>query len=236
MRIGTWNLERGGKSRRAREAQGFAISDVEADALVLTEPGSDYRAGPGVVTSPVAREGKRGLEPWVAIVGPNVEPIAYEIPFTRMAAAARCTVGGRTVILYGSVLPWLSVVHHAPELVLPGETALRTFVRTLNAQVEDVRQLQTQHGADVMWAGDFNQSLVGSLEGGSRERRKVLKDALVRLGFVAWNEQAAHAQAELCAFDLICGSAAIVEEQQGRIDPRHDGVTMSDHAGYWVDV
>ena len=48
--------------------------------------------------------------------------------------------------------------------------------------------------------------------------------------------EAAHAQSGLCSVDLICGPAACPPTAQGRIDPARAGVTLSDHAGYWVEI
>ena len=39
MRVATWNLERGGKTRAARRAQEEALRELERDVLVVTEPG-----------------------------------------------------------------------------------------------------------------------------------------------------------------------------------------------------
>jgi hypothetical protein len=56
------------------------------------------------------------------------------------------------------------------------------------------------------------------------------------LGLVAWNAKADHAVPEMSAIDLICGPTELVIRSQGRINPVCEGVRMSDHAGYWVDV
>ena len=75
MRIATWNLERGGKTRAARIAQDDTIRDLAADVFVLTEPGPSFDTGPGVVTSPRRRTNRNGHESWIAIIGDAVEPV-----------------------------------------------------------------------------------------------------------------------------------------------------------------
>jgi hypothetical protein len=66
--------------------------------------------------------------------------------------------------------------------------------------------------------------------------RVALNKCLAELGFVAWNGEADHARENLRAIDLICGPKGQTTLAQGRIDPTRDGVRMSDHAGYWVDL
>lgn len=236
MKIATWNLERG-PSHKAQRAQKAVLDSLGADVLVLTEPPTSYRSGPFVVASPREREGRRGAESWVAIVGKSeVRAAEIDIPFERMAAAACATVDGRKVIIYGAVLPWNSIRSHAPELVPAGESASDTFVRVLREQVADIELLRRRYKPDVIsWAGDFNQTVTGANHSGSRANRTALTDALRDLGFKAWNEDAPHAQVGLKAIDLICGPQDQRPVLQGRIDPvAPDGVVMSDHAGYWV--
>lgn len=154
-----------------------------------------------------------------------------------MAVAARATVGGAAVIVYGAVLPWLAVAKHAPDVVRPGEDSMAAFVRVLAEQVEDIRLRQRMHPNEmVVWAGDFNQTLAGPLWGGSRTRRERLASALTSIGYAAWNEHAPHAMAGMSAVDLVCGPAECLPNRQGRIDRMRGAVTMSDHAGYWVDI
>ena len=165
-----------------------------------------------------------------------VEQIPLAIPYERLAVAARVMVRSEPLVLYCSVLPWLAITNHAPYLVRPGESALGVFERVLGEQVEDVKRLRREHGEPVIWAGDFNQTLEGKTQGGSAARRVLLQSALDALGYSAWNASAAHATTGLRAVDLICGSRERVVVAQGRIDPERDGVVMSDHAGYWVEI
>jgi hypothetical protein len=234
MRIATWNLERGGKTHAARAALAVALDELHADVTVFTEPGSRFKSGPGVVTSPPTRPRSPGPEPWIAIVGEGVESV-LDIPYERLAMAARITVGGRAVIVYGTVLPWLTVAHHARRVVLACETSFDTFVRVLHEQVNDIEELRRLHGVPVIWAGDFNQSVTGTISGGSLARRQVLAGALDNLGMTAWNGEEQHALKGLRAVE-ICGPRDIVPVSVSRIDPTRDGVTMTDHAGYCVEL
>ena len=235
MRIATWNLERGGRTRAVRRAQEEAIRDVAADVLALTEPDPSLRERPGVITSPPRRRGPRVEEAWAGIVGESSERVGSDLPYERMAVAARVDRGPESFLVYCSVLPWLSITAHAPELLRPGETSLAAFERVLREQVADIAELRRRHGIPVIWAGDFNQSLAGPVRGGATVRRELLADALASLGLTAWNGTAAHASSDLCAVDLICGPEGRRIEAHGRIDPRRGDIVMSDHAGYWVD-
>jgi endonuclease/exonuclease/phosphatase family metal-dependent hydrolase len=220
MRIATWNLERGGRSRAARPAQEETLRALSADVVVLTEPPAAYRSGPGIVTSPALRSGVEGRESWVAIVGAAVEPIPLEVPYERLAVAARIAVGGRS---------------HAPEIVRDGEEFSGVFSRVLESQRADLSKLRA-NGEPVVWAGDFNQSVAGPNQGGSKVGRAALNKCLADLDLVAWNSHADHGRGSLRAVDLICGPKAQAILAQGRIDPTRNGVRMSDHAGYWVDL
>ena len=233
MRIATWNLERG-RTKAAVAAQHVVLREVGANVAVLTEPPRTYVSEPGCVVSPALRDGPGGLESWIAIVGPAVEPCELEIPYEHLAVAARVP-GDPSVIIYGTVLPWLAVCRHAPYLVRPGEGYADVFARILDAQRRDLARLGSQ--ADILvWAGDFNQSLDGPVRGASQKGREAVQACLDELGLTAWNATAPHAREGLCAIDLICGPAEHIPRAQGRIPPEHDDVRMSDHAGYWVDL
>ena len=119
-----------------------------------------------------------------------------------------------------------------PELVREGEDSLATFTRILAEQASDILELRRRYDEPVVWVGDSNQSL----SGGSQVRRALLIETLASLGMTAWNGEAAHAASGLCSVDLICGRDARAVEAHGRIDPTRSGVTMSDHAGYWVEL
>jgi endonuclease/exonuclease/phosphatase family metal-dependent hydrolase len=182
------------------------------------------------------REGPRGTESWVAIFAAKVERLPLTIPYERLAVAARVTLGERTVIVYGAELPWLAVTSHAPYVVQPGETSLDVFQRVLAEQAADVAELCRLYEAPVVWAGDFNQTLIGGHQGGSAVRRAALESMLAKLNFAAWNAGAAHARPGMRAVDLICGPESITATAQGRIDPVSDGIEMSDHAGCWIEI
>lgn len=81
-----------------------------------------------------------------------------------------------------------------------------------------------------------NQTLDGPLSGGSRVRRAMLAEALASIGYAAWNADDDHAIRTMRPIDLICGPRDTPILARGRIDPKRGSITMSDHAGYWVDL
>lgn len=240
MRVGTWNLERGGKSLKVAASQREVLDAHGADIYVITEsPISLSVPGPGVVTSVPQLEGPRGPEVWVSIIGGNVEPLDIPRTFGMLSTAAQASVGDRHVVVYGSVLPWLQAATQAPELRdHVGESSAEMFARYLSAQVEDVRALcEAYRGSLIVWAGDFNQTLVGPNYGGSRTNRSLLREALGDLGFEAWNAGSAHAKPGMCAIDLLCGPKDHPVRGIHRIPPTDDNERrLSDHAGYVVEL
>jgi endonuclease/exonuclease/phosphatase family metal-dependent hydrolase len=237
MKLATWNLERGGKTQAAREAQEELLAELRADVVVLTEPASSYKTTSGVVTSPRLRKnGTAEPEAWVAIVGSSVEPVDFDVPYKHTAVAARASVGGLIVIIYGAVLPWLAVTSHADELVEEGEDSFAVFKRVLAEQAKDIADLRKRYGSPVIWAGDFNQTVSGPNWGGSNDRRDLLIETINSLELEPWNGKADHAMNGMCAVDLICGPKECFVLPQGRIDPVRGKLAMSDHAGYWVEL
>lgn len=238
MRLGLWNVQRGGRGGAAYEHQVRLLDRLKLDVAVLTEPPAKALTGTGdVVASPADRMGAAGAEAWVAIVGAGVEPLPPACPFERLAVVARYNGRGRMVIVYGCVLPWRAARTQAPELGLPGESAGGMFARMLAAQKRDLESLMAAYpDALVVWVGDFNQSLAGPNRVGSNQGRAALNNALDDLGMKAWNADASHARVDLHTIDLICGPTAEAVHRVGRVDPTVDGRRISDHAAYWVDL
>lgn len=205
--------------------------------MVVTEPPNELLEGPGAVSSPQERPGRSEPESWVAILGDGLEPVGEQLPYERMAVAARCVSEGTDLIVYGSVLPWRAAPHQAPDLAQPGESATAMVERVLASQEADIRTLQGRHPqAVVMWAGDFNQSLAGPNLTGSRRGRVVLLAALDRLGMQAWNAESPHARSGLSTIDLVCGPATVPVKSIELLEPSLGGQSLSDHAGYIVEV
>lgn len=230
MRIGTWNLEGGSRRRSAADEQLGVLDGCRLAVAVLTEPSEAVltRQGSTVITS----LGRDAGAPWVAIVGDGLvqrgDPRALSV-------AAETDVAGRRVLVYGSVLPWTKATSDIPE-VAKGRRSHDFFVDELDAQVSEIETYCSDDELTVVWAGDFNQNLLGPLHGGSAKRREELQKRLASLGFEAWNRLAPHAVDGLFTIDLICGPNHLAVAGNETIANTVDGQVVSDHAGYVVDV
>jgi hypothetical protein len=241
MRIATWNIERRRQNSNNDADYVAAISKLDADVIIVTEPGSDFSSGCGSeVFSPNKRPGGRRNESWIAIVGEGLEAnVGPKIPYQHLATAASLETSGRGIAVYGSVLPWNAARSQAPDVY---GTETRTFDQVfdlaLRQQVEEIEFLQVEFGQDnVFWAGDFNHSLIGSLRGFSRHARAAIQDTLDCLGMVAANRESEHAQPGACAIDLICGPQGLdYAIAESSMPMHHDGRSLSDHRAYVVEV
>ncbi len=231
MRVATWNLERGSRRKDAGEQQLEVLDALAPDVSVLTEPSDAVLMLSGEVVVSGGRDDAGG-PPWVAIRGSNLQRRAAG----DLWVAADLEFRGQTVLVFGSVLPWLSAPSHVPELA-NDRSSEQFFVEELDQQVAMIQELAPKEsGKPVIWAGDFNQTLVGPLWGGSELRREKLQAALAELGLEAWNRCAPHALAEMFTIDLICGPAGIAVQGLETIDNTLGSQVLSDHAGYVVDL
>jgi endonuclease/exonuclease/phosphatase family metal-dependent hydrolase len=124
-----------------------------------------------------------------------------------------------------------------PGLAMPDETYTAMFERILQEQEADMLRIRDAHpDMQLLWAGDFNQSLEGPNATGSRVGRTLVEACLTRLGMHAWNRNAPHAVDGLSAIDIICGPQDLSVREVLRIDPIQGGKHLSDHAGYVIDV
>jgi hypothetical protein len=57
----------------------------------------------------------------------------------------------------------------------------------------------------IVWAGDFNQSMLGPNLTGSTSGRQQVAAAFKALNLVAWNANEPHSKPGMGAIDLICG-------------------------------
>jgi endonuclease/exonuclease/phosphatase family metal-dependent hydrolase len=240
MRIATWNIERRRRSSTDGAPYEETISDLNADVVVVTEPGSNFIGRHGAqVTAAPDRPGDHGNEAWVTIVGNALEPISgLEIPYERLATAASIEMPDRNVAVYGSVLPWNAAQSQAPDVYGPeARTFVDVFDRALREQVDDVKYLLHQYGrGNVFWMGDFNHPLVGSLRGFSRHASDAIRSALDDLGMTATNQDADHAKPGIHAIDLICGPFDLHYGAVSSFLPTHNGRALSDHRAYVIEV
>jgi hypothetical protein len=237
VRIATWNLERGKRGARRSGAYDDQLHALQADVVVVTEPGPGFAdRHPGAVTAPPLRQGSKKPEVWVAILGDALKPVAMEIPYKHLAVAATTILDGRDVVVYGSVLPWLSARAQASDVY--GSTFrpfLEVFTSALGQQVEDMRRLRAAHpGHALLWAGDFNHPLVAPHV--HDEASAMLESALRGMGLRAYNASEPHREPGWHALDLICGPLDATCRATTSSYPVHGGKPLSDHRAYVVEL
>ena len=237
MRIGTWNIERMGRGQKFADLYRDELLSLKADVLVVTEPGPRFRdLFPEAVMSPENRPGRDSPEAWVAIIGESLEAIKPEIDYSRLAVAARTEIDGQRVIVYGSVLPWNSAQHHAPDVYGSEKRPfIEIFEKALNEQVGDIEELRSRYPQDALiWAGDFNHTLIGRAL--SRGASELLRNAISELGLKAVNADSFHRAEGMNSLDLICVDSAWTCSEVATKYPEFEGRPFSDHRWYVAQV
>ena len=237
MRIGTWNIERMGRGKKFAEQYKAKLESLKADVVVVTEPGPGFHdLFPEAVMSPENRPSRKPPEAWVAIIGENLEAITPEIPYSRLAVAARTVIDGQSVIVYGSVLPWNSAQHHAPDVYGDEKRPfMEIFEKALKEQVGDMEELRRRYPQEVLiWAGDFNHTLEGRAL--SRRASELLRDAISKLGLEAVNADSPHRAEGMKSLDLICVESSWTCSGIDFDYPEPDGRPLSDHCWYFAEV
>jgi hypothetical protein len=240
LRIGTWNLERRKPGQPHLDDYDEFVRGLGADVTVVTEPGAHFiDQYPLAIVSPPERGDVSGHESWVAILAPDgASADDTDLPYSRLASSAVFEWEGRTLAVYGSVLPWNAALSQAHDVYGEDDRSFHdVFDRAIREQSGDVERLQSKYGVDsVTWSGDFNHPLEGSLSGFSTYARTRIETELARLGLVAANRNAPHRLAGVNAIDLICVPATWeIGEVEDRSPTSSHGV-LSDHQAYVVPV
>lgn len=211
MRIGTWNLE-GRWDGRHRQF----IDGLDCDVLLLTEvperislPTHELHLGSGVM----ARSRR-----WAAVAS-RVGLLPLDDPHG--ASAAALVLGMR---MCSSVLPWRTCGRGHPWV---GDNVAEK-TRAAVAAIE--------RSAAVVWGGDWNHAMqerewVGALEG-----REAIRGAVNRLGLQVPTSSLASQRDAGLSIDHIAVPAAWDVTDAQRISAHHDGVWISDHDAYVLDV
>lgn len=178
MKVATWNLDhvRLGSGRRTQRIRA-EIERVGADVWVLTEthplfsPGDSFE---GISSSSVAGDRPAG-ERWVSIWVRRGIP-ASEVQVTgepERSAAVRVALGElRTMVIFGTVLPWRG--DRSTEA-----RGAEKFEQSLAAQSRQWGSL-TGDGDDLCVIGDFNQELSDDGPVGTK-RGRIALSTLLRL-------------------------------------------------------
>jgi endonuclease/exonuclease/phosphatase family metal-dependent hydrolase len=183
LRIATWNVERPKRSEATRRDRLLkAIQSVQADIWILTETHTSISLGPDftAVSTQQADRAHESGESWMAIW--SRFPMELAAPTSDPCRAISVRImpeGGRSLIVYGTVLPWLG----SPWQEIPAAGGA-AFSAVLSAQCADWLSLQQENpDCDFILAGDFNQDLGTSHYYGSKQNRLALQSAIPLEGF-----------------------------------------------------
>ncbi len=150
----------------------------------------------------------------------------------RLACGLIQRPSGKAMLVVGTVLPWLS------DSLWPGADG---FCSALDGQVAEWTRLKTmQPDAELVVAGDFNQSLPYQQHYGTKAGAEELGDALEAQGLFCLTE----------GNDLLTGKPRIdhlcIKDSMSEADPKPvaqtwpipcvQGIEISDHAGVRVDL
>jgi hypothetical protein len=143
---------------------------------------------------------------------------------------------GVDVLVYGSILPWLSARPQASDVY--GSTYrpfIDVFTSALAQQVADMRRLQASYPNHVLiWAGDFNHTLEPPFI--SIEASRMIESALQGLGLCAFNATSPHREHGWHALDLICAPESLLCKSSESFCPEFKGSPLSDHRSYVVEL
>jgi hypothetical protein len=160
VRIATWNLD-----VHARPAKVELLLSLDADVLLLTEVPSGLVL-PGYHLTPPGPTMLRG-QGWAAVA--SRRPL-QSMPSPHVASTV-ASVDGVTYV--SSVLPWKG----APQRPWDGATTGERMAAAVDV-IEPFLRAQEQ----LVWGGDWNQTMTGALDGSTRAGRDRLDQALDRLG------------------------------------------------------
>ena len=244
FRFATWNLQRPTalQGERRRRLSSW-LGKVNADVWVLTEthstvtPGEGFNVPATTSVDPIHEPGEAWATIWsrfpMCALPPSSDP-------TRAVAALIHPPGGRPIVVYGAVLPWVS----SPWRDVPAAKGA-AFAAALDVQSADWRALAAAHpDCDLVVAGDFNQDLAISHYYGSRVNHGALAAALARSGLtcltagvddpVSLGGARSHATIDHLCVDASLAARARWPRLAWPLGPGPDKA-LSDHFGVAVD-
>ncbi len=229
LKVATWNVEYGmGPTLNDRRRE--KIREENADIWILTESNESLELeGFRSFDSETREVGGRvdDKSHWVSIwVSERLESAPLKKFVAQRWVACEVIVEGRSVIVVGTVLPWL------------GDT--QDFTTDLEGQASIWQELSTVGAAGLIVAGDFNQDFGVRHYYGSRARRELLESTLTKSDLILATNQCTQVDRE--GFGLIDHVAHSKEwlsnEEDTKVWARknHRGKRMSDHCGVAVEL
>ena len=207
MRIGTWNLAGRWSGRHAS-----LLEALDCDVLLLTEVRHDYALpGYAIHTSPDMVPGRR----WFAVVASRAGLRALPHPH---GASAMAYVGGFRVC--ASVLPW------------PGCGGEPPWTGTDTASRTGAAVAATSATRPQVWGGDWNHSLGGPRQLGTRAGKDALMAATEALDLQVPTASLPHRLPGAHSIDHV----AVPASWHLWSATRTDATGLSDHDAYVVET
>lgn len=212
MRIGTWNLDGSWSADHAS-----LLLQLDCEVLLLTEcpaevslPGYGRHATAAVIAGTDSH--------WATVLSTRpLEPLPDPHP-----ASAAVLVGD--VVVCASVLPW----------PLAGGSWPWGPPEHLPRMQQTLRELTGAFaGRTVVWGGDWNQPLTGSLAGFSRAARDAITASVEMLDLQVPTESLAGRAPGQGSIDHLAVPRSWTIRDAGRVPVDED---LSDHDAYWVDA
>jgi len=240
--IATWNLDYLSlRSDRARICHA-KMEEVRAQVWVLTETQRGFYPGIGfhLVAESEKASDLNDDQRWVAIWANQSVSVTYEKTKgdERTACVQLEIDGGRTLIVYGTVLPWVGSTWN--EQPSKGGQA---FIQALEQQKTDWIGLQEANPQALLCvAGDYNQDLLksGRYYGSAIQRkalRKALEEAKLRCYTGGENDPVSRRSPGDANIDHICfGGSQIIDVTADAWSPKQQGMKISDHFGVSVQI
>lgn len=214
MRIGTWNL-----AGRWDQRHLTLLDAASCDVWLLTEV-NDRLDLPGYheVRTQASMAAKRR---WAGVFSrQELRPLPDPHPATAAAVIGELTV-------WCSILPWRSC-GGAPTWV--GDR----HVDKTRAAVDAL--LDNRPPGELLWGGDWNHAMSGREHAGSKGGREAIIAATTTAGLRVPTADLAHRLPGLLSIDHIAIPGAWDVDLATRVVAEADGVRLSDHDLYLVDV
>jgi hypothetical protein len=210
MRIGTWNLDARSTPDHLR-----ILDELDCDVWLLTEVPAAMPLVDGARTMSPARM-SRGQHFAAVLSRGGGGPLDSPNP-----SSAAMEVDG--VSFYSSVLPWRTCGPDWPWF--GGDQASRT--------ADAVRSLEGAFDGDVVWGGDWNQTMTGPNYGGTTKGRAAIEDLLARRGLHLATRDLPHRTPGMAAIDHI----AVPQHWTINCAERLPALSrLTDHDAYVIDV
>lgn len=213
MRVGTWNMAGRWDDRHER-----LLTEQDCDVWLLTE----VNARAGLVGYEVCRTAETMVagRAWAAVLSRS--PLET-MPDPHPASAAARSDG---VVYCSSILPWRSCGSDAPWAGANHAERTQHAVATLLASLPE---------GDLVWGGDWNHSLSGAELAGSKAGRQAVLTAVSKRGLRVPTAGLPSHLDECLSIDHIAVPGAW-EAGARHVSALVDGVRLSDHDAYVVDV